>query len=232
MLSCFVFFKLLHKQHGAFAISRGNQVCVSSKKVIILDQNGANETRTVKCEQTCFGLNETAVLHTKIEEGGKILPKIPILCCFWSSTTWLEISVEKPSYKCLRCEGDRCQDNSTSLTECTPGERCFSMVFTSRRGNKTMDYPVKGCTDDKIMYSRGCWNDCRKISVNYNMCIQCCYGNGCNKGNKENATLATAIPLLVKPDKMQRRNEQNTGVNDRLHCGLLLFLICLVCLYQ
>ena len=225
----FVLFKLLHKQHRVFAISHGNQVCVSSKKVIVVDQNGENETRTEKCERTCFKLNETAVLKTKVEEGGRLSQgKFPILCCLWSSTTWLEVSVEKPRYKCLRCEGDRCQDNSTSLTNCAPGQGCFSMVFTIRRDNKTIDYPVKGCTDDAVMYSRGCWNDCRKISVNYDMCIECCYDNSCNKGNKENATMDTTIHAVTeKPNKIQKRSKRNTGVNNKLFPWPLLFLICL-----
>lgn len=149
-------------------------------------------------------MNQTAILQTNVEEGGKIMKKISSrLCCFWSSTKWLEISVQQPSYKCLSCYGDRCYDARTRMVRCSPGAGCFSMVFTSGIGNVSVVYPVKGCTHDSIMYGRSCWNNCRNISVNYNMCISCCYGDRCNEDRKENTTVM-ATTFLEMADNLER----------------------------
>jgi hypothetical protein len=195
---------------GARVVFNGRQVCISVKKVAILDQSGSNETKLEQCEHKCFGIGETAVQMTRIEEGGTLIKKkIRGLCCVWSSETWLEISIQKPSYKCLSCQGEECKSNSTKLTECTPGVGCFSMVFKMKLANHTTIYPMKGCTNNRILrYRRSCWNGCRKMAVNYEMCIECCFGDSCNGVKKENSTeISTNLPIKM------RRN----GASDRSH---------------
>lgn len=218
--------QLIHSKYNAYAVVYGHQVCVSVKKIVILDQNGDNETRTENCEQMCFSMNQTVVLETNIEEGGKVWKeRFRRLCCFWGSTTWLELSIEKPSYKCLSCQGDSCQGNKTRMAQCSPGAGCFSMVFTIRIGNESTVYPVKGCTHDSVMYGRGCWNGCRNIAVNYNMCIQCCYGDGCNEDRKENSTASATTTLAEMANKLQRSKSVRNGQSTTL---LLLFIALMI----
>ena len=208
---------------GVQAIFNGRQICISVKKVSILDQSGTNEAIVQKCEHRCFGINETVVQVTRVEEGGNLLAKkIRGLCCVWSTETWLEISPQKPSYKCLRCSGEECHNNVTKLVECAPGVECFSMIFTMKLDNKTTTYGMKGCANHKILRGRRCWDGCRKMAVNYKMCIECCHGDLCNS-DKENST---EIPTHV-PSKMFRVGAGSQEIHSSCSPVLLVFLFLL-----
>ncbi|XP_032226885.2 uncharacterized protein LOC116610221 [Nematostella vectensis] len=166
----------------------GENICVLVKKLTILDQSGKNERRIYSCERKCFKVGEKITIDTKLEEGGVLKWNSVRLCCVWTTRVWLEISVEKPSFKCAICQGLTCDQQTEELIHCPAGEGCVSISFKARGNSSQGSLRLKGCTDHKLLYDRGCWDECRTIGVAYEMCIHCCYGDGCNKENFNRTT--------------------------------------------
>ena len=107
----------------------GKEVCLSTTKMTVINERGANQRRHVSCERFCFDLGRRVMLVTNYSSGGRIWPGQRNVCCIWNREIYLELSLSLVGPHCATCEGTACLKSNATTKKCSPGDKCFALTL-------------------------------------------------------------------------------------------------------
>ena len=194
----------------------GGNVCLSAVRLRVTDEGGVNERKESTCERVCLNTTHQDVkLILNSTSGGRAWPGT--LCCVWATQHYLVLSLQRPSYRCVTCQGSSCRRADLPTKQCAPGDRCFSLTLRQRSPPYKASPLYSGCTSDVMFAGYSCWNGCRESvrtpgsTSPSRVCLQCCVGHSCNK--HFNTTTVNVNPSAApgRKRKSGKRSEENAA---------------------
>lgn len=186
----------------------GTELCFAVRQYTERENDG-DVKRSSSCEKSCLRIGSRTRVTTYRSTGIKITSQNP-MCCTWSTTKELRLSIPAPptqpppSYQCVDCSGDSCDDLTPRINTCDAGDKCY--ILKLQRTSEVVT--VKGCSSNLHYWGKGlscdykCKSNVRLDSYSgrhKSVCVSCCTGNKCNSGDTSSSAHITAIAFSILP---------------------------------